>query len=82
MAALLVEVTSALFVTTLQLPVPDATVERFRSLSEQQQTLISQLVAACLTESTSLGDVMDYISFKATQRGLTPEILQRILDEE
>jgi hypothetical protein len=68
--------------TLLQLPVPDTTAERFRSLSEQQQTLISQLVAACLTESTSLGDVMDYISFKATQRGLTPEILQRILDEE
>lgn len=68
--------------TVLQIPVPDATAERFRSLSEQQQTLISQLLADCLTEPTSLGDVMDYISFKATQRGLTPDILQRILDEE
>lgn len=68
--------------TILQIPVPEATAERFQSLSEQQQTLVSQLVADCLSESSSLTDVMDYISFKATQRGLTPDILQRLVDEE
>ena len=68
--------------TILQIPVPEATADRFRSLSEQQQSLISQLVADCLSEPSSLTDVMDYISFKATQRGLTPEILQRLVDEE
>ncbi len=68
--------------TVLQLPVPDATAQRFNGLSEQQQTLVSQLVADCLAEPTSLTDVMDYISFKANQRGLTPDILQRLLDEE
>ena len=68
--------------TILQIPVPETTAERFKSLSEQQQTLVSQLVADCLSETSSLTDVMDYISFKATQRGLTPEILQRLVDEE
>ena len=68
--------------TILQIPVPETTAERFQSLSEQQQTLVSQLVADCLSETSSLTDVMDYISFKATQRGLTSEILQHLLDEE
>lgn len=68
--------------TLLQIPVPETTAERFWALSEQQQTLVSQLVADCLTEPTSLTEVMDYISFKATQRGLTPEILQNLLEEE
>lgn len=68
--------------TTLQLPVPEATAQRFESLSTQQQLLLSQLVVDCLAESTSLLGVMDYISFKAEQRGLTPDILQQLLDEE
>ena len=68
--------------TILQIPVPETTSERFQSLSEHQQTLVSQLVADCLSETSSLTDVIDYISFKATQRGLTPEILQRLVDEE
>ena len=66
--------------TVLQIPVPEATAERLWSLSEQQQTLVSQLVADCLSETSSLTDVMDYVSFKATQRGLTPEILQSLTD--
>ncbi|WP_077131892.1 hypothetical protein [Spirosoma montaniterrae] len=65
--------------TILQLPVPETTAERFRALSEQQQTFVSQLVTDCLSESSSLTQVMDYISFKAAQRGLTPEILQELL---
>ena len=68
--------------TVLQIPVPDTTAQRFQALSEQQQTLVSQLVADCLAEPTSLSAVMDYMSFKATQRGLTPDVLQRLLDEE
>lgn len=68
--------------TILQLPVPETTAERFQTLSAKQQTLVSQLVADCLSEPTNLTDVMDYVSFKATQRGLTPDILQQLLDEE
>ncbi|MCK8495803.1 MULTISPECIES: hypothetical protein [Spirosoma] len=68
--------------TILQIPVPENTAERFQLLSEQQQSLVSQLVADCLSEPSSLADVMDYISFKATQRGLTPTILQQLLNEE
>lgn len=68
--------------TVLQLPVPDSTAKRFDALSVQQQQLLSQLVADCLAESASLTSVMDYISFKATQRGLTPDLLQQLLKEE
>lgn len=68
--------------TILQIPVPENTAERFQLLSEQQQTLVAQLVADCLSEPSSLTDAMDYISFKATQRGLTPDILQQLLNEE
>lgn len=68
--------------TILQIPVPENTAERFQLLSEQQQTLVSQLVADCLSEPSSLTDIMDYISFKATQRGLTLDILQQLLSEE
>ena len=68
--------------TVLQLPVPDATAQRFWALTEQQQTLVSQLVVDCLAEPTSLPAIMDYVSFNAAQRGLTPDILQQLLDEE
>lgn len=68
--------------TLLQLPVPEATAQRFEALSAQQQTLVSQLIADCLAEPTSLSAVMDYISFKASGRGLTPEILAQLLAEE
>lgn len=66
----------------IHISVPETTAQRFQALSEQQQTFVSQLVADCLAEPTSLTDVMDYISFKATQRGLTPENLQSLLDRE
>lgn len=68
--------------TILQIPVPETTAQRFGALSEQQQTLVSQLVIDCLAETTSLLDVMEYVSFKANQRGLTPDILQHLLNEE
>lgn len=68
--------------TILQIPVPETTAQRYRALSVQQQTLVAQLVADCLAEPTSLADTMDYISFKATQRGLTPDVLQHLLEEE
>lgn len=63
----------------IQILVPEMTAIRFQALSEQQQTILSQLVADCLAEPTSLTDVMDYISFKTTQRGLTPEMSQSLL---
>ena len=67
--------------TVLQLPVPEATAQRFEALSTQQQTLVSQLIADWLAEPNSLSDVIDYISFKASGHGLTPEILQQLLEE-
>ncbi len=67
--------------TMLQIPVSDSTAQRFQSLSGQQQLWVAQLVTDSLAEPTHLADVMDYISFKATQRGLTPDILERLLNE-
>ena len=68
--------------TSIQITVPETTAQRFRSLSEQQQSLVSQLLVDCLADHATLTDLMDYMSFKVTQRGLTLDIAKRLLDEE
>ena len=61
--------------------------EIYRSASESERRkldlLINLRLRAVLTRpKKSLSTLMDEISHKAQQRGLTPEILQSILDEE
>lgn len=65
--------------TVLQIPVPDTTAQQYSRLSDEQKNALSALIADSLTETTDLLDVMDYISFKASKRGLTPEKLDELL---
>lgn len=65
--------------TTVQISVPDATALQYQRLSTEQKTALSALIVNTLTETTDLLDVMDYISFKAAKRGLTPDKLDEIL---
>lgn len=65
--------------TTLQIPVPDTTAQQYSRLSDEQKTALSALIVNTLTETTDLLDVMDYISFKAAKRGLTPDKLDEFL---
>lgn len=57
----------------------------YRSVSDAQRRKLDLLVSLRLREAAmggkSLVKIMDVISSNAQQRGLTPEILQSILDE-
>ncbi len=59
---------------------------RYRSASNQERRKLDLLINLRLRDVTesgkSLRDTMLEISRNAQQRGLTPEILQSILDEE
>jgi hypothetical protein len=58
----------------------------YRSASEENRRKLDLLLSLRLTEATrssrSLKEVMREISWKAQERGLTPEILESILDEQ
>ena len=62
--------------------------EIYRSASESERRKLDLLInirLRSILESKSrrpLQEIMDDISLKAQKRGLTPEILQSILDEE
>lgn len=57
----------------------------YRSVSDQERRKLDLLLSLRLREVTrpgaSLEDVMDDISRNAQERGLTPDILQAMLDE-
>ncbi len=63
---------------------PDAA-EAYRAASDEARRKLDLLLSLRLREITrpgaSLEDVMDEISQSAQRRGLTPEILQEILNE-
>lgn len=65
--------------TTVQIPVPDATAKQYQQLTTEQRNALSALITDSLAERTDLLDVMDYISFKAAKRGLTPDKLDELL---
>jgi hypothetical protein len=58
----------------------------FKSLSEEDRRKLEALLSIRLSEVTQRGEsleaVMNEISEKAKERGLTPEILSSLLDEE
>lgn len=54
---------------------PDATRQKLR-------ILLGLWVRAWMSEQHSLSDIMDAISLKAEERGLTPEILESLLNAE
>ncbi|MBW4514990.1 MAG: hypothetical protein KME11_07180 [Timaviella obliquedivisa GSE-PSE-MK23-08B] len=57
----------------------------FETASEEQRRKIETLLSLRLTQATrekrALEEVMDDISQKAEERGLTPEILDSVLNE-
>lgn len=56
---------------------------RYDNLSPTKKDLFNRLVADWLQEdSWSFKTSMEFVSFRAQKRGLTPEILEQILQEE
>jgi hypothetical protein len=68
--------------TILQLPVPESAAERFTQLSEEQKSLLTNLLVDSLNDQTALPELMDFLSYKASQRGLTDAILADLLKDE
>ncbi len=67
---------------TLDLPMPQAKI--FQRMSTQQKDVVASFVINMFDESGNINlmELMDYIGFRAQKRGLTPEILEDILNDE
>ncbi len=67
---------------TLDLPTPQAKI--FQKMTTQQKGVVANLVTGMFDENGNINpmELMDYIGFRAQKRGLTPEILEEILNEK
>jgi hypothetical protein len=70
---------------TIQIRVDDEAARAYESASEEERKKLDLLLSLRLREVASPGrsleEVMDEVSRKAQERGLTPEILESLLDE-
>lgn len=67
--------------TIVQISVPETTAKQYQQLTEQQKNALSALITNTLNEPTNLLEVMDYVSYKAEKRGLTPAVLSELVDD-
>ena len=65
--------------TTIPIPVPEITAEYNQRLTEQQRDMLFALGKDGLSNPTDLLKVMDYISLRAEERGLTSDMLNELL---
>ncbi|MDP6038746.1 MAG: hypothetical protein QGG64_09365 [Candidatus Latescibacteria bacterium] len=73
-------------VKTIQIRVSPEAARAYEAASEEEQLKLNALLSLKLTDvgrdQKSLEDIMSEISHKAQQRGMTPEILESILNEQ
>lgn len=72
---------------TSMIPVDTATAARYYAASEEERRKVQLLVRLLLRDSpmpteTTLQSMMDEMSDAAQARGLTPEILEQILNDD
>ncbi|MEA5575981.1 hypothetical protein [Anabaena sp. UHCC 0451] len=72
---------------TISIPVDVATAQAYTKSSEEEQKKIQLLLGLRIRElldkpSVSLNQLMDEIGAKTEARGLTPEILEYLLNDE
>jgi hypothetical protein len=73
--------------TTIQIPLDPELAQVYERASRENQRKLQTLISLWLRDmdsanSESLRSLMDEISDKAIQRGLTPEILESLLNDE
>lgn len=72
--------------TTISIPLDPKTADIYRSASVDDKKKLQVLLSLWLREyekpSKPLGELMDEISKKAQERGLTPTILESILNDK
>lgn len=66
---------------TIKVRVNDKTAEQFLKMSEADKEGIAKLLDEIIEDPRSLRNVMDDMGQYAKQQGLTPEILDKILNE-
>ena len=70
-------------VQSITLKLPKKTAERFNNLSKKEKEIFVDILSSWLSdEKLDLLTVMQFIGNQAQKRGLTPEILEQILQEE
>jgi predicted DNA-binding ribbon-helix-helix protein len=72
---------------TITIPVEPALARLYERASEQDRRKLQSLFVLFLKElaagdSVALGELMDSISDRAQARGLTPDILESLLDDD
>ncbi len=67
---------------TINIRVSDKAAEIFLSLNEQEKDRLSQLFNELVKDKRTLLQVMDDMSQQAKSKGLTPEILEKLLKGE
>ncbi len=66
---------------SVSLPIKDA--QLFKNLSKKEKELFVKILSSWLrNEKLDTSLAMDFISYRAQKKGLTPEILEQILLEE
>jgi len=73
--------------TSIQIPLDPELAQVYDSASNENQRKLQALISLWLRDMgssnpASLSNLMDEISDKAVQRGLTPEILESLLNDE
>lgn len=70
---------------TITIPVPPEVAQAYQQANPQQQQALQTMLKLFLDSNfmqKSLSQVMEEIATKAEQRGLTPEILESILNDD
>ena len=67
---------------TIQIEVSDEVAEKFTQLSPKQKKELATVTSRWAKDARTLREVMDDMSQKAKERGLTPEILEELLKDE
>jgi len=73
--------------TSIQIPLDPELVQVYDSASNENQRKLQALISLWLRDmgsanAASLSSLMDEMSDKAAQRGLAPEILESVLNDE
>ena len=67
---------------TVQIELNEDAAQRIEQLSKNEKNELSRFIEVWLQDRRSLREVMDDISEYAQRKGLTPELLDKLLKEE
>ena len=72
-------------VQSISLKIPELQAKRFKTLKEDEKNILAMFVTSLLSgnnEAIDMKAIMDFIGYRAQQRGLTEEIFNEIMNEE